>query len=58
MKPFAFFRAALAAQASRLGLSFALAGIPMFGVATSFAQTPPPVYPEVAEGATESERRF
>jgi F5/8 type C domain len=47
MKPFSFFRAALAAQAFRLGLSFALAGIPMFGPATSFAQTPPPVYPKV-----------
>ena len=47
MKPFAFFRAALTAEALKLGLSFVVAGIPMFGPATSFAQTPPPVYPVV-----------
>jgi hypothetical protein len=47
MKPFAFFQAARTAQVFNVGLSFALAGIPVFGPATSFAQTPPPVYPEV-----------
>jgi hypothetical protein len=47
MKPFAFFCAILLSQSVKLGLSFALAGLPMFSPATSFAQTPPPVYPEV-----------
>jgi hypothetical protein len=47
MKPFAFFQAARTAQVFNVGLSFALAGIPVFGPATSFGQTPPPVYPEV-----------
>jgi hypothetical protein len=47
MKPFASFRAALSPQSVKLSLVFSLAGIPMFGSATSFAQTPPPVYPEV-----------
>jgi hypothetical protein len=46
MKPFAFFRAA-SAPASKLSLSLALAGTLIFGPATSFAQTSPPVYPEV-----------
>ena len=47
MNPFAFFRAGFSSQSVKLTLSFALTGIPMFGPATSFAQTPPPVYPEV-----------
>ena len=47
MKPFSFFRAAFSAPASKISLGLALAGIPIFGLATSFAQTPPPVYPVV-----------
>ena len=47
MKPFAFVCAALSSRSVKLSLIFALTGISMFGSAMSFAQTPPPVYPEV-----------
>jgi len=47
MKPYAFFCAVFSAPASKLRLGLALAGIPIFGPATTFAQTPLPVYPEV-----------